>query len=127
MSRILNTSMLATEAGYKYYNWMDEIDGLGPSTFDGNQTGPGAERFWKFFGVVAARVYKIFAKGWPGGVLPTWHVGAVEGEGGMDGKMLRHCYDAVQAAAQSVHGKDTPAVTVGMYEFAVVCFVYTCR
>jgi hypothetical protein len=37
------------------------------------------------------------------------------GEGGMDGKMLRHFYDAVQAAATKAHGKDTPAVKVGMY------------
>ena len=61
--------------------------------------------------------------GWPGGVLPTWHVGAVEGEGGMDGKMLRHFYDAVQAAAVSAHGAHARdprvsvhgALTVGMY------------
>jgi hypothetical protein len=33
----------------------------------------------------------------------------------MDGKMLRHFYDAVQAAATKAHGKDTPAVKVGMY------------
>ena len=57
---------------------MDEVDGLGPSTYNGTQTGPEAERFWKFMGVVIGRVYKLFAKGWPGGVLPTWHVGAVE-------------------------------------------------
>ena len=34
----------------------------------------------------------------------------------MDGKMLRHFYDAVQAAAVAAHGKDNvPVVTVGMY------------
>ena len=81
----------------------------------GTQSGPGAERYWAFINTVIARVYKLFAKGWPGGVLPTWHVGAVEGEGGMDGKMLRKLYDAVQAAAVAAHGKDTPVVTVGSY------------
>ena len=55
--------------------------------------------------------FRLFSAGWPGGVLPTWHVGAVAGGGGMDGKMLRHFYDAVQAAAVAVHGKDnTPPV-----------------
>ena len=115
MVKILKTSMLPAEAGYKYHDWMDEIDGKGPSTFNGTQTGPGADRFWNFFGIVVERVYRLFAAGWPDGVLPTWHAGAVEGEGGMDGKMLRHLYDSVQAAAVSVHGKDTPAVAVGMY------------
>ena len=115
MVHILNTSMLPADVGYTHHDWMDEIDGLGPSTYTGSQTGVGADRFWKFIGVAVQRVYNLFAAGWPGGKLPTWHVGAVEGEGGMDGTMLRHFYDAVQAAAVSVHGAGTVPVSVGMY------------
>jgi hypothetical protein len=40
---------------------------------------------------------------------------AVEGEGGMNGSMLRHFYNAIQAAAVAVHGKDVRAVVVGMH------------
>ena len=115
MVRVLNNSMLPPDCGYKYHDWMDEVDHEGPSTYNGTQAGPGAERFWSFIHVTIARVYKLFAEGWPGGVLPTWHVGAVEGEGGMDGEMLRRFYDAVQAAAVAAHGTSIPAVKVGMY------------
>eukprot|EP01052_Picozoa_sp_SAG31_P037722 SAG31_NODE_4914_length_2868_cov_1.328040_3_plen_271_part_00 len=115
MVRVLNGSMLPPDVGYKFHDWMDEVDHQGPSTYNGTQSGPGADRYWAFIAVVVSRVYKLFARGWPGGVLPTWHVGAVEGEGGMDGKMFRKLYNAVQAAAVAVHGKDATVVTVGCY------------
>ena len=35
--------------------------------------------------------------------------------GGMDGKMLRHFYDAIQAAALAFHGQLNLPVSVGMY------------
>jgi hypothetical protein len=115
MVKTLNGSMLPPNVGYRFHDWMDEVDHQGPSTYSGSQTGPDAARFWKFIGVAVERVYRLFAAGWPDGILPTWHVGAVEGEGGMSGLMLRRFYDAVQAAAVSVHGPRTPVVTVGSY------------
>ena len=84
-------------------------------TDTGAQTGPGADRFWDFMKVVLERVYKQYAKGWPGGILPAWHVGAVYGEGGMDSAMLRKMYDRIQMAAHAEHGPSALPVTVGMY------------
>jgi hypothetical protein len=58
MVKVLNTSMLPADDPsyhYPYHDWMDEIDGLGPSSYNGTQTGPGADRFWKFIGVAVVR------------------------------------------------------------------------
>eukprot|EP01046_Picozoa_sp_COSAG06_P043206 COSAG06_NODE_5626_length_3352_cov_2.577928_2_plen_96_part_00 len=58
MVKVLNTSMLPADDPsyhYPYHDWMDEIDGLGPSSYNGTQTGPAADRFWKFIGVAVVR------------------------------------------------------------------------
>eukprot|EP01043_Picozoa_sp_COSAG02_P061767 COSAG02_NODE_8365_length_2597_cov_1.100480_2_plen_467_part_00 len=80
MVRVLNTSMLPPDCGYEYHDWMDEVDHLGPSTYNGTQTGPEAERFWRFMHIVIGRVYKLFGAGFGGG-----GVGEGDGGGGGDG------------------------------------------
>lgn len=112
----LNSSMVPPGVGYKHADWMDEVDGLGPSTWTGSlEPGPQTDRFWNFMNVAVERVYKLFAQGWPGGVVPSWHLGAVLGEGGMPTAMARRMYELVQNVARAAHGPSTPAVTVGFY------------
>ena len=61
-------------------DFVDEIDGLGPSGFNGT-TNP---RFWNAMRYMLNASVSIFGAAWPGGTLPVLHVGAVLGEGGMD-------------------------------------------
>lgn len=112
----LNTSLLPPDLQSAPLDWMDEVDGKGASTYTGIEGDPGTERFWDWLTVVIERVYRQFAAGWPGGVLPAWHVGAVLGEGGMDGAYLHKVYDRIQLAAQAVHGRDAAPVVVGLYD-----------
>lgn len=68
-----------TFAGY-----MDEVDSKG--VFEWPKEGlQKNERFWNFLKVVTQRSYDQFAKGWPGGKLPYYHIGPVYGEGGCSG------------------------------------------
>ena len=71
--------------GDKFACYVDEVDGKGPYVI------PAAglandERFWNFLKVVTQRSYDQFAKSWPDGKLPYYHIGPVYGEGGCNGK-----------------------------------------
>ena len=62
--------------------YMDEIDGKGAYEVTGSIPDQADDRFWSFIKVVTQRSYDQFAAGWPGGVLPYYHMGPVYGEGG---------------------------------------------
>ncbi|MEI7902106.1 MAG: glycoside hydrolase family 20 zincin-like fold domain-containing protein [bacterium] len=65
--------------------YVDEVDGKGAYVMPPNGLAKD-ERFWNFLKVVTQRSYDQFAKGWPGGKLPYYHIGPVYGEGGCNGK-----------------------------------------
>lgn len=64
--------------------YVDEIDHRGKYEIHANLADD--PRFWNFLKVVTQRSYDQFAKGWPGGRLPYYHIGPVYGEGGCNGK-----------------------------------------
>ena len=61
-----------------YANFIDEYDGQGAYTGDFNDT-----RYWNFINEMTRRGIDQFAAGYPSGVLPYYHIGPVQGEGGM--------------------------------------------
>ena len=64
--------------------YVDEIDGQGRYEIKGQLADD--PRFWNFLKVVTQRSYDQFAKSWPDGKLPYYHIGPVYGEGGCSGK-----------------------------------------
>ncbi len=64
--------------------FVDEVDGKGKYEIKGNLADD--PRFWNFVKVVSQRSYDQFAKSWPDGKLPYYHIGPVYGEGGCNGK-----------------------------------------
>jgi len=78
----------------KFAGYVDEADGKGVYQWPANDNLAGDERFWNFVKVATQRSYDQFAKGWPDGKLPYYHIGAVYGEGGCNGgqavKMLTY-------------------------------------
>jgi len=67
-----------------FAGYMDEVDKKGPFEWpkEGLQKN---ERFWNFLKGVTQKSYDQFAKGWPNGILPYYHIGPVYGEGGCSG------------------------------------------
>jgi len=76
----LTTDFNTTDA---FACYVDEIDHLGPYVMPANLEND--VRFWSFLRVVTQRCYDQFARSWPGGVLPYYHIGPVYGEGGCSG------------------------------------------
>lgn len=70
--------------GDKFADFVDEADGKGKFEIKGDLAKD--ERFWNFVKVATQRSYEQFAKGWPDGKLPYYHIGPVYGEGGCNGK-----------------------------------------
>lgn len=68
----------------KFAGYVDEVDGKGKYEIKGDLAKD--ERFWNFVKVATQRSYDQFAKSWPGGKLPYYHIGPVYGEGGCNGK-----------------------------------------
>jgi len=68
----------------KFACYVDEIDGKGKYEIKGNLADD--PRWWNFLKVVTQRSRDQFAKSWPGGKLPYYHIGPVYGEGGCNGK-----------------------------------------
>ena len=68
----------------KFADYVDEIDGKGKYEIKGNLAED--PRWWNFLKVVTQRSRDQFAKSWPGGKLPYYHIGPVYGEGGCNGK-----------------------------------------
>jgi len=68
----------------KFAGYADEIDGKGKFEIKGPLGD--SERFWSFVKAVTQRSYDQFARSWPGGKLPYYHIGPVYGEGGCSGK-----------------------------------------
>lgn len=68
----------------KFAGFVDEIDGKGKFEIKGNLADD--SRFWNFVKAAAQRSYDQFAKSWPDGKLPYYHIGPVYGEGGCNGK-----------------------------------------
>ena len=64
--------------------YMDEVDGMGAFKV-GEKLGEDA-RFWAFLREVVRRSCGQFARTWPGGKLPYYHIGPVYGEGGCSGR-----------------------------------------
>ncbi len=67
-----------------FADYVDEIDGLGAYVIP-SDLGEDA-RFWNFLRVVTQRSYDQFARSWPDGKLPYYHIGPVYGEGGCSGQ-----------------------------------------
>ena len=68
----------------KFAGYPDEIDGQGKFNIKGNLADD--PRWWNFLKVVSQRSRDQFAKSWPNGKLPYYHIGPVYGEGGCNGK-----------------------------------------
>ena len=68
----------------KFAGYVDEIDGKGKYEIKGNLADD--PRWWNFLKIVSQRSRDQFAKSWPGGKLPYYHIGPVYGEGGCNGK-----------------------------------------
>lgn len=68
----------------KFADYVDEIDGMGKYAIKGNLADD--PRWWNFLKVVTQRSRDQFAKSWPNGKLPFYHIGPVYGEGGCNGK-----------------------------------------
>lgn len=67
-----------------FAGYVDEIDQQGAYVLPGNlATDP---RFWNFVREVSQRSYDQFARSWPDGKLPYYHIGPVYGEGGCSGQ-----------------------------------------
>ena len=64
--------------------YVDEIDRQGKYEIKGGLADD--PRFWNFLKVVTQRSYDQFARSWPDGKLPYYHIGPVYGEGGCNGK-----------------------------------------
>ena len=75
-----------------FADFVDEIDHLGPSGFNGTAT----PRFWNAMRFMLNASVSIFSAAWPGGLLPALHVGAVLGEGGMDDEVAFPFYQLLQ-------------------------------
>lgn len=67
-----------------FAGYVDEIDGKGKYEIKGNLAED--PRWWEFLKVVTQRSRDQFARSWPGGKLPYYHIGPVYGEGGCNGK-----------------------------------------
>jgi hypothetical protein len=65
--------------GDSYVNFIDEFDGQGPYTGDFNDA-----RYWAFIEEMTRRGIDQFAAGYESGTLPYYHIGPVQGEGGMN-------------------------------------------
>ena len=78
----------------KFAGYVDEADGKGAYQWPAGDNLAGDKRFWNFVKVATQRSYDQFAKGWPDGKLPYYHIGPVYGEGGCNGaeavKMLTY-------------------------------------
>lgn len=70
--------------GDKFAGYVDEIDGKGAYEIKGNLADD--PRWWNFLKTVSQRSRDQFARSWPGGKLPYYHIGPVYGEGGCTGK-----------------------------------------
>ena len=70
--------------GDRFAGYVDEIDGKGKFEIKGNLADD--PRWWNFLKIVSQRSRDQFAKSWPGGKLPFYHIGPVYGEGGCNGK-----------------------------------------
>lgn len=68
----------------KFADYVDEIDGKGKYEIKGNLADD--PRWWNFLKVVTQRSRDQFARSWPDGKLPFYHIGPVYGEGGCNGK-----------------------------------------
>ena len=68
----------------KFADYVDEIDGMGKYEIKGNLAED--PRWWNFLKVVSQRSRDQFARSWPGGKLPYYHIGPVYGEGDCNGK-----------------------------------------
>ena len=66
----------------KFAGYVDEVDGKGKFQWKQGMDLSKDARFWDFLKAVTQRSYDQFAKGWPNGVLPYYHMGPVYGEGG---------------------------------------------
>lgn len=64
--------------------FVDEVDGKGKFEIKGNLAGD--ERFWNFVKAATQRSYAQYARSWPDGKMPYYHIGPVYGEGGCNGK-----------------------------------------
>jgi hypothetical protein len=60
--------------------YVDEVDHQGKYEIKGDLADD--PRFWNFVKVVTQRSYDQFARSWPDGKLPYYHIGPVYGEGG---------------------------------------------
>ena len=69
----------------KIAGYVDEADGKGAYQWPAGDNLDGDPRFWNFLKVATQRSYEQFAKGWPDGKLPYYHIGPVYGEGGCNG------------------------------------------
>lgn len=69
--------------GDAFAGFPDEVDGQGK--FEMGKLDQD-ERFWNFVKVASQRSYDQFARSWPDGKLPYYHIGPVYGEGGCNGK-----------------------------------------
>ena len=67
-----------------FADYVDEIDGKGKYEIKGNLADD--PRWWNFLKVASQRSRDQFAKSWPNGKLPYYHIGPVYGEGGCNGK-----------------------------------------
>ena len=68
----------------RFAGYVDEIDGKGKYEIKGNLADD--PRWWNFLKVVTQRSRDQFAKSWPGGKLPYYHIGPIYGEGGCNGE-----------------------------------------
>jgi len=68
----------------RFAGFVDEVDGGGPWVQPPRLADD--PRFWAFVRAVTHRSYDQFARSWPGGRLPYYHIGPVYGEGGCNGQ-----------------------------------------
>lgn len=67
-----------------FADYVDEIDHQGAYVIPANLGND--PRFWNFVRVITQRSYEQFARSWPDGKLPFYHIGPVYGEGGCSGQ-----------------------------------------
>ncbi len=76
----------------EFANFIDEYDGQGVYAGDYNDT-----RYWAFIYEVTRRAIDQFKAGYASGVLPYYHIGPVQGEGGMSREDAVRIIGAIRA------------------------------
>lgn len=85
------------DPGDSYANFIDEFDGQGAYTGDYNDT-----RYWAFIEEMTRRGIDQFKAGYDSGQLPFYHIGPVQGEGGMNRADAARIVGFVQAKDPNV-------------------------